>query len=147
MKLQRPVLLTVLLLGASIALSGCTLLAPTPEVTPSPTVTAVDTTKYIGGEIDPADTVWSGKDSGGDDTTLTLHSDGTVAVSYGSNSYDYPGDTWSVTDGVLHVEVYLDETNGLAEYVGTWNAETSAIDAVMRTTRTAKELTVTLTQK
>ncbi len=147
MKLQRPVLLPALLLGASIALSGCTLLAPAPDVTPSPTATAVDTTKYIGGVIDPAGTVWSGKDSGGDVTTLTLHRDGTVAVSYGSNAYDYPGDTWSVTDGVLHVEVYLDKTNGVAQYVGTWNAGTSAIDAVMRTTKTAKELTVTLTRK
>lgn len=134
-----------------IALSGCSFLQPTPTVTAvtssSPSPSVIDTTKYIGGQIVPAGTTWTGKDSGGDVTTVTLHADGTVAISYGESSYDNPHDTWRVADGVLHIEVYLDETNGNAEYVGTWNQKTSAIDAVMRTTRTARELTVTLTQK
>lgn len=132
---------------SALALGGCGILEPTATPSPTPTQATVDTTRYIGGEIDPADTIWSGTDSGGDPTTITLHADGTVAIRYGENAYDYPGDTWRVRDGVLRMEVYLDETNGLAEYVGTWNPATSAIDAVMRTTRTAKELTVTLTQQ
>ena len=147
MKPLRLAVVLALVLGMSFAVAGCSFLTPGPTQTPSPSPTAVDTTKYIGGEIDPVDTVWSGKDSGGDLTTLTLHGDGTLAVSYGTNSYDYPGDTWYVADGVLHAEVFLDETNGLAEYVATWNPVTSALDAVMRTTRTAKQLTVNLIQQ
>lgn len=147
MKPHRLPAVIALVIGASTALTGCTFLEPTPAATPSPTPTIVDTTKYIGGEIDPAGTVWEGKDSGGDETTMTLHEDGTVAVSYGANAYDYPGDTWNVDDEVLHVEVYLNNTHGFAEYVGAWNPETSAIDVTMRTTKTAKQLTVTLSQQ
>ncbi|MEO6942895.1 MAG: hypothetical protein ABI238_03575, partial [Terrimesophilobacter sp.] len=88
-----------------------------------------------------------GKDSGGDPTTLALHSDGTVAVSYGDKAYDDPNDTWRVSGEILYVNVYLDESDGNAEYVGTWNPSNTAIDAVMRTSLTARELTVTLTQK
>ncbi len=132
---------------AVLALGGCGFLEPTPAPSPSETEIVVDTTKYIGGVVDPAGTTWSGTDSGGDLTTITLKADGTLAIGYGGNSYDYPGDTWRVRDGVLRMEVYLDETNGLAEYVGTWNPETQAIDTVMRTTKTAKELTVTLTRQ
>jgi hypothetical protein len=127
-------------------LTGCGFLEPVPASTPSPSATVVDTSRYIGGVIDPAGTTWAGKDSGGDETTITLHADGTVAISYGANSYDYPGDTWRVSDGVLHVEVYLDEVNGSAEYTGVWNAKTSALDTTLITTRTAKKLDLTLTQ-
>lgn len=144
---SRLAVVPVLLLVAALTLTGCGILEPTPTSTPTATQPIVDTTRYIGGQIDPADTTWTGTDSGGDLTTITLHADGTVAISYGENSYDYPGDTWRVRDGILRMEVYLDETNGLAEYVGTWDPDTSTIDAVMRTTKTAKQLTVTLTQQ
>jgi hypothetical protein len=137
----------VMLVLSAVALGGCAFLEPTPTPSPSETQQVIDTTKYIGGEIDPADTTWTGTDSGGDLTTITLHADGTLGIGYGENHYDYPGDTWRVRDGILRMEVYLDETNGLAQYVGTWNPETRAIDTVMRTTRTAKELTVVLTQE
>lgn len=133
---------------ATVLLAGCGILEPTPLPSPSPSPSIqIDTSRYIGGVIDPAGTVWTGKDSGGDQTTLTLHPDGTVAVSYGENSYDYPGDTWWVIGEVLRVEIYLSEADGLAEYVGTWNPDTEAIDAVLRTTRSAKELTVQLTRE
>lgn len=131
----------------TITLTGCGVLEPTPVVTPSPTPTVVDTTTYIGEVIDPAGTVWRGRDSGGDDTSLTLHDNGTVAVTYGTNTYDDPNDTWHVIDGVLQVDVYLDDTNGHAEYVGTWNSETTTIDAVMTTTVSGRTLTVTLVQQ
>lgn len=146
-----PVMALSVMALSVMALSGCSLLEPVPASSPltsvSPSPTAVDTTKYIGGLIDPDGTVWSGKDSGGDVTTLTLHSDGTVAVSYGDNAYDDPNDVWRVTDGVLYLTVHIDEQNGDAHYVGTWDPTKSVLDAVMRTTRTALELTVTLTQK
>lgn len=134
--------------SAILTLVGCSFLEPVPTETPTPSPTVViDTTRYIGTIIEPAGTVWSGTDTGGDLTTFTLHDDGTVAVGYGDQNYDYPGDTWRVEQGVLKVEVYLNETEGLAEYVGTYDPETQTIDTVMRTTRTAKELTLTLTQQ
>ena len=100
---------SVVLIVAATALAGCSAAVQTPTPTPPPTV-VVDTSKYIGGLIEPAGTVWTGTDSGGDSTTFTLHSNGTVAVSYGTNNYDYPGDTWRVDSGVLKIEVFLDKT-------------------------------------
>ncbi|MBX3091564.1 MAG: hypothetical protein KF801_03540 [Cryobacterium sp.] len=151
MHLLRVTIPAAFALVTALVLGGCGILEPTPvptlTTTASPSPTAIDTTKYIGGVIDPSNSVWFGKDSGGDATTLTLHADGTVAVTYGSNAYDYPGDTWSVVDGILHVEVYLDATNGSAEYVGTWNPKKSVVDAVLTTTLSDKKLTVTLTQQ
>ncbi|MEO7147446.1 MAG: hypothetical protein ABIW81_05100 [Terrimesophilobacter sp.] len=140
---------TVLIIAAT-ALAGCTVAGsePTPTTTPTPAPTVhIDTSKHIGEQVDPVNTVWSGTDSGGDLTTFTLHADGTVAVSYSNNTYDYPGDTWRVEGGVLKIEVYLDANDGLAEYVATYSPESKTLDATMRTTKTAKELTVTLSQK
>lgn len=130
-----------------IAFAVFAFLAPHPAepITPSPTV--IDTTAYIGEVVDPADTVWEGRDSGGDDTTFTLHEDGTVAVKYGENSYNDPNDTWQVVNGVLHINIYLDDAHGEARYVGTWNPETSSVDTVMTTTVDDQELTVTLIQQ
>ncbi len=136
----------VLVVSAVFGLTSCGFLEPTPVTTPSPTETIVDPSTLIGGVIDPAGTIWIGRDSGGDDNSFTLNPDGTVSVTYGTNSYSYPGDTWHVRNGILQMEIYLDETNGLAEYVGTWDAETATLNTVMRTTKTAKELTVTLSQ-
>lgn len=134
-------------IAAMIALTGCGMLEPTPTATPSPTPTMIDTSTYIGEIIDPAETEWFGRDSGGDDTAFTLHDDGTVAVQFGANSYDDPNDTWQVIDGVLHIEVYLDDTHGVAKYMGTWIPETSTIDMVMSTTVSDRTLTVTLAQQ
>lgn len=147
MKLRTPTFAVALIAAATLALTGCGFLEPTPLVTPTPTPIVTDTTTYIGEVIDPANTVWEGRDSAGDDTTFTLHDDGTVAVEYSANSYDDPNDTWRVSDGVLHLVIHLDDTHGHAEYVGTWNPETSTIDTVMTTTVSQKNLTVTLTQK
>ena len=136
---------------SAASLSGCSFLEPMPASSPltslSPTPPSVDTSKYIGGVINPDGTVWTGRDSGGDLTTLTLHADGTVAVSYGDNAYDDPNDVWRVTDGILYLTVHIDEDNGDAHYVATWDPAKSVLNAVLRTTRTALELTVTLTQK
>ena len=143
----RPAGLLVLAILLGLGSAGCGILEPTPTGTPSPTPTSVDTSRLIGGEVDPAATTWTGTDSGGDLTMITLHPDATLAVSYGANDYDYPGDTWEVRAGVLHLKVYLDETNGLAEYLGTWDPASRTITAVMRTTKSARELTVVLRQQ
>ena len=147
MKSLRPAGLLILAILLGLGSAGCGILEPTPTRTPSPAPTAVDTSRFIGGEVDPVATTWSGTDSGGDLTTITLHPDSTLAVSYGANSYDYPGDTWEVIAGVLHLEVYLDEANGLAEYVGTWDPVSRTITTAIRTTKSAKELTVVLRQQ
>lgn len=143
----RSVAIAAFVVASSLALSGCAFLEPTPVITPSPTPTVVDTSTFIGTVIDPAGTVWQGRDSGGDKTTFTLHDDGTVAVRYGDHDYDDPNDTWSVIDGVLHIEIHLDAVNGEAEYVGTWNPESTSIDATMTTSLSGRTLTVTLTQQ
>ena len=143
-----PSAAAIVLLTTTLALSGCAFLEPQPTPTPTPRPTVViDTSTYIGTVVPPAGTVWSGTDTGGDLTTFTLHKDGSVAVGYGDQNYDYPGDTWRVDHGVLKVEVYLNDTDGLAEYVGTYDPDTQTITASMRTTTTAKELAVTLTQR
>lgn len=147
MNLPRYSAAAAVIVAVTIALTGCGVVEPAPVVTPTPSQAPIDTTTYIGEVVDPAGTQWVGRDSGGDDTTFTLHDDGTLAVKYGAKEYDDPNDTWQVVNGVLHLHVFLDETNGEAEYVGTWNAETSSIDAVMTTTVSGRTLTVTLVQQ
>ena len=146
MNLPRRSFAAAWLLAATLALTGCAA-EPAPVATPTPTQPAIDTTTYIGQVIDPVGTQWAGRDSGGDDTTFTLHGDGTVAVKYGTKNYDDPNDTWRVVNGELHLRVFLNDANGEAEYVGTWKAETSSIDAVMKTTVSGRNLTVTLVQQ
>src|SRR5690606_33345123 len=68
------------IVAVTIALAGCGVLEPTPVVTPTATQAPIDMTTYIGEIVDPAGTQWVGRDSGGDDTTFTLHDDGTLAV-------------------------------------------------------------------
>lgn len=144
---HRLTAIAALIAASALLLTGCSILEPTPLATPSPTPTVIDTTTYIGETVDPANTTWVGHDSGGDDTRITLHDNGTVAISYGANTYDDPNDTWKVIDGVLHIDVYLDETEGHAKYTGTWNSETTALDTVIVTTVSNRTLTVTLTQQ
>ncbi|MEO7349989.1 MAG: hypothetical protein ABIW32_09070 [Terrimesophilobacter sp.] len=147
MNLPRPSLATVVFIAATLALAGCAVEDPAPVGTPTPTQAAIDTTSYIGEVIDPTGTRWAGRDSGGDETTFILHDGGTLAVKYGAKSYDDPNDTWQVVDGVLYLRVFLDDVNGEAEYVGTWNAETSTIDTVMTTSVSGRHLTVALVQQ
>jgi len=129
-------------LFAGLALSACA----SPSPTPNPTQTVVDTTKWIGGVVDPAGTTWSGMDSAGDATTFVLDDDGSVDVTYGSNSFDEPTDTWSVIDGVLALDIHIDAVAGRLEYSGTFDPATSTIAATGTSTISAKTVTVTLSQ-
>lgn len=144
--MRRLSFAVAIVVAATITLSGCSM-EPTPVSTPTPTQTPIDTATYIGKVIDPVGTVWIGRDSGGDDTIFTLHEDGTLAVTYGSKAYDDPNDRWQVVDGVLQLHVFLDDTNGEAEYVGIWNAETSSLETAMTTTVSGRSLTLTLVQQ
>jgi hypothetical protein len=127
---------------AALALTGCASV----EVEPSPTPTPVDTTTWIGGVIDPEGTTWTGIDSAGDATTFVLGDDGTVDVTFGANSFDEPGDRWSVTDGVLTMDIHLDATHGRILYSGSYDPAATTLTATGTTTVSAKSVTVTLTQ-
>lgn len=140
--MKRTVPLVAIVLFGGLALSACASPAPTP--TAAPTVT--DTTTWIGGVIDPTGTTWTGTDSAGDATTFVLNADGSADVTYGANSFDEPTDTWSVTDGVLALDIHIDATAGRLVYSGIYDPTTKTIAATATTTVSAKTVTVTLTQ-
>jgi hypothetical protein len=142
----RPRILLPLLAAATVlVLSACSTekAAPTPKVTTA----SADTTKYIGQLVDPVGTTWTGTDSGGDLSTFVLHKDHTLAVGYGTASFDERADTWSVDAGVLSLHVFINKTDGELDYRGEYDPATKSIAAVGATSLTAKKITVTLTQK
>jgi hypothetical protein len=117
-----------------------------PEVIPTTSSPRVDPGSLIGGEIDPVGTTWTGQDSGGDVTVITLLADHRVDIGYEDTAYSDPNDTWAVADGVLTVRVFIDDANGFANYTGTWNPATSTIDATFVTTVSGRQLTVSLSR-
>jgi hypothetical protein len=129
-----------------IALTGCsTGMAPTP--TPTRTATTHAPGSMIGGIIEPSGTTWSGTDSAGDLSVFVLQRDHTVKVTYGTNTFDEPGDTWDVTTGALSLHVYIDAADGYLDYTGKFDVATGAITATATTTVSAKTITVTLARK
>lgn len=138
MKRVLPVVVVVTVL----ALAGCA----SPEMAPSPSPTPVDTSKWIGGVVDPAGTTWTGTDSAGDATTFLLDEDGSVDVTYGAGSFDEPTDSWSVTDGVLALDIHIDAANGRIEYSCSYDPAAQSIAATGTTTVSKKTVTVALTQ-
>jgi hypothetical protein len=133
-----------LAVAVALGLAGC---AAGPAASPTPTVTKLDPSNEIGQVIDPANTTWSGTDSAGDLSVFTLQPDHTVKVTYGTNTFDEPGDTWAVKAGVLSMEIYIDATNGELDYTGTYDPTAKTIAATGTTSITSKTVTVTLTQK
>ncbi len=101
----------------------------------------------IGEVISPVGTTWSGTDSAGDLSVFTLQADHTVKVTYGSNTFDEPGDGWAVNAGVLTMHIYIDATNGDLDYTGRYDPTSKTITATGVTTLTSKTVTVTLTEK
>jgi hypothetical protein len=133
-----------LVVGVSLILAGC---AATPTSSPTPTATKLDPSNEIGQVIDPSNTTWSGTDSAGDLSVFVLQPDHTVKVTYGSNTFDEPGDTWAVKAGVLSMDIYIDATNGVLEYTGTYDPTAKTIAATGTTSITSKTVTVILTEK
>lgn len=133
-----------MVLALALALAGC---AASPIPSPTPTQTKLDPSNEIGQVIDPSGTTWSGTDSAGDLSVFLLQPDHTVKVTYGTNNFDQPGDTWSVKAGVLSMEIYIDATNGVLDYTGRYDATAKTIATTGTTSITSKTVTVTLAQK
>jgi hypothetical protein len=132
---------------AALSLAACTAAPATPSPTPTPTATQTDPGSLIGQVIDPIDTTWSGTDSAGDLSVFTLHNDHSVQVTYSTNTFDEPGDTWTVKAGVLTLDIHIDAVNGDLEYTGQYDATAKTIAAAGTTTLSAKTVTVTLSQQ
>jgi hypothetical protein len=135
---------TILALAGVLALAGCT---AAPGTSPTPTQTAVDPQSLIGQTIAPSGTTWSGTDSAGDLSVFTLQADHTVKVTYGTNTFDEPGDTWAVKAGVLDMGIYIDAANGILNYSGTYDPASKTIAATGTASISSKTVTVTLTEK
>ncbi len=133
-----------MVLALTLALVGC---AASPIPSPTPTQTKPDPSNEIGEVIDPSGTTWSGTDSAGDLSVFLLQPDHTVMVTYGTNTFDQPGDSWSVKGGVLSMGIYIDATNGVLDYTGQYDASAKTIAATGTTSITSKTVTVTLAQK
>lgn len=145
MRKPRHAFLAGIVLAAVLLLSACSGGSAKPASSSSPT--PIDKGGYIGQEIDPVGTSWSGTDSGGDLTSFTLHEDHTVAVGYGTEAFDEPGDTWTVVNGTLELHVFIDPANGMLDYTGRYDPAAEVIAATATTSLTAKTLTVTLARK
>ncbi|MES2169577.1 MAG: hypothetical protein V4479_02485 [Actinomycetota bacterium] len=133
-----------LILAGVLVLNGC---AAGASPIPTPTLTKLDPSNEIGQVIDPAGTTWSGTDSAGDLSVFVLQPDHTVKVTYGTNTFDEQGDTWSVKAGVLSMQIYIDATNGVLDYTGTYDATAKTIAATGTTSITSKTVTVVLSDK
>lgn len=90
--------------------------------------------------VDLTGTSWSGTDSDGDFWGFDFQSDGTVGLTYNSDSYDDPSDTWAVSGSTLTIRTVFDQ--GDVILVGPVNA--SAID--LAGTYPGGTFTVTITQ-
>jgi len=77
-----------------------------------------------------AGTSWSGTDSDGDATTFDFDADGTVGVTYNENSYDDPGDTWSLSGSTVTISVFINADTGTAVYTGDVAGTTMDLSAV-----------------
>ena len=75
-----------------------------------PTTGGGDTTFDITG------TSWSGTDSDGDFWAFEFESDGTVGLTYNSDTYDDPADHWAVSGGTLTITAQFDQ--GEVKFVG-----------------------------
>ncbi|MCU1414419.1 MAG: hypothetical protein JWN80_1759 [Microbacteriaceae bacterium] len=143
-RLFRVPLLVVVAVGASLALAACVGAA---APSPTPTQTKLDPSNEIGQVIDPSGTTWAGTDSAADLSVFTLQPDHTVKVTYGTNTFDEPGDSWSVKAGVLSMSIYIDATNGELNYTGQYDATAKTISATGTTSITSKTITVVLSEK
>jgi hypothetical protein len=147
MQKTRVALCAGIAIAAVLLVSACSTSVVHSASSPSPRPTPVDKSAYLGHELNPVDTTWAGTDSGGDLTSFTLHDDHTLAVSYATHVFDYPGDTWAVNDGVLTLHVFINHSDGTLDYTGQYDPATKTIAATATTSLTAKAITVTLSEK
>jgi hypothetical protein len=67
-------------------------------------------------DFDLTGTSWSGTDSDGDFWGFEFESDGTVGLTYNSDTYDDPADKWAVSGGTLTITAQFDQ--GEVKFVG-----------------------------
>lgn len=91
-------------------------------------------------------TSWSGIDSAGDVTVLTLERDHTITVVYNDESWADPADTWQLRDGVLTMTVRVNEQHGSLVYSAPYSDGATVLEATAVTTVSGRTLTVTLTR-
>jgi len=72
--------------------------------------------------FDLTGTTWTGTDSDGDFWGFEFQDDGTVGLTYNSDTYDDPSDHWAVSGGTLTITTVFDQ--GDVTFVGPVN-ETS----------------------
>src|ERR1700712_284895 len=94
--------------------------------------------------VDLVGTTWSGTDSTGDATAFTFAAGAALTTTFGSHSYHDPHDTWSVTNGILTIDVYLDQKAGVAVYTGRFDPATQEIIAKAVTSVSRSRWTVDL---
>lgn len=140
----HKVTVPVLGLLAAMTLAGCSLLSPaqptTPETPEEPSTPAVSVE-------DLNDTSWAGTDSEGTETTFTLHSGGSTAVSFSGNEYDDPGDTWELAGTTLTITIYNVEGVGDAIYTGNVSDAAGPIDLNVSFTDVTDTRTLTITKQ
>ena len=89
-------------------------------------------------------TTWSGTDSTGDTTSFTFRKNAAVTVRLDGHTYNDPGDTWTVQDGTLTVDVYIDPSAGVAVYTGHFVAASQTIATRAVTSKSHDRWTLTL---
>lgn len=67
-------------------------------------------------DVDLAGTTWTGTDSDGDYWAFEFEADGTVGLTYLTETYDDPTDSWSVSGGTLTITTQFNE--GVVTFVG-----------------------------
>jgi hypothetical protein len=139
MRRDRNAVLPALGLIAVVMLTGCSAGPPptSSEETEPPTGISAQ---------DLDETTWTGVDSGNLETTFTLHSGSTVAVTYNGNAYEIPGDTWNLDGDTLTITIYNVESLGDATYVGDVTDAAGPIDLAVTFSDVTETRTLTITK-
>lgn len=147
MKRVHATLLPGAALIAILTLAGCSAPAPVVDPAPSTEATTAPETETSTDVEDFHESLWIGEDSTGLTTSFQFHADGTLAVGFGDEAYDDPGDTWTLADdGSLEMIVYLDETNGSVVYLGTISNFSDDIDLNGVVSGTGETFTLSITR-
>lgn len=137
--------LPVVALSVALFMTGCsTSAAPDDSVAP-PSATPLSAQDLA--EAPLVDTSWSGIDSAGDATVLTLESDHTITVDYNGETWNDPGDIWQLSDGVLTMSVRVNDLHGALVYTALYTEGAMALEATAVTTASGRTLTIALTRQ
>lgn len=133
----------VVALSVALLLTGCSASSPPADSVAPPSATPLTAQELA--EASLVDTSWSGIDSAGDATVLSLESDHTITVDYNGEAWNDPGDTWQLGDGVLTMSVRVNDAHGSLIYTAPYAEGATALEATALTTVSALTLTIALT--